>query len=152
MSEVLEANRQCGSCSVCCVTLGVPEIEKKAACDCPHRKRGWKACSIYDTRPQSCRDFKCMWLEGYFGAKDKPDLVGCVFQGAYHPDIGPTLTVHESFPGAANNPRVQRIIDNLSRGMAVIIVPPDGTDRKVISKNPETVRRIRDKFARRGIA
>ena len=57
------AERVCGTCSLCCYTLGVEELEKLPLQWCKHCKIGADhACTIYHDRPQSCRDFQCLWL------------------------------------------------------------------------------------------
>jgi hypothetical protein len=50
--------RECGSCTLCCRVLGIDEIAKPQGEWCPHCDVG-KACRIYETRPQECRDFYC---------------------------------------------------------------------------------------------
>lgn len=56
--------------------MGVPEVKKDFAW-CPHCKAGKGGCSIYETRPERCRDFHCQWLidkrfgEHWFPAKAK---------------------------------------------------------------------------------
>ena len=69
--------RQCGSCSMCCKLMGVPEVKKEHEW-CPHADPGGKGCTIYLQRPERCRDFHCMWLlsptqfpEYWFPAKAK---------------------------------------------------------------------------------
>ena len=42
--------------------LGVKELDKPALKWCKHCYIGDRACQIYDSRPQSCRDFQCAWL------------------------------------------------------------------------------------------
>jgi hypothetical protein len=54
--------RNCGTCDVCCVTLTIddPELKKVQGYRCPHLKPS-QGCSIYDTRPHTCRTFYCGW-------------------------------------------------------------------------------------------
>jgi hypothetical protein len=52
--------RSCGSCSLCCKVMGVPEIKENHKW-CKHCSPGC-GCIIYDERPEPCRDFSCMWL------------------------------------------------------------------------------------------
>jgi hypothetical protein len=58
------SERQCGECTACCTHLKIdtPEFQKLAGPDCPHLvpRRG---CGIYETRPQACRDFLCLWRQ-----------------------------------------------------------------------------------------
>lgn len=41
--------------------MGVEALAKPPGAWCAHCDRG-VGCSIYDDRPQSCRDFRCLWL------------------------------------------------------------------------------------------
>ena len=54
--------RECGPCTLCCKVMRIPEMPDRLSNEyCPHAKKA-KGCSIYRTRPQSCRDFECAWL------------------------------------------------------------------------------------------
>ena len=59
--------RICGECSLCCKLPGVytapdqyPKISKPPNQWCAHCLK--PGCGIYDTRPQPCRNFSCLWL------------------------------------------------------------------------------------------
>lgn len=66
--------RACGSCSVCCIELGIAELNKPAWVKCDHCKlKSGKPCQIYNVRPQECRDFVCGWLAGLLEEDDRPD-------------------------------------------------------------------------------
>ncbi len=54
--------RICGDCNLCCKIPGVAAVGKKNLTWCPHCDIG-KGCRIYDTRPEECRDFRCLWLD-----------------------------------------------------------------------------------------
>ncbi len=69
MTEVTEARaiktvpgRSCGSCTLCCKLMMVPELDKPMGTWCAHCKQG-AGCTIHATRPQSCRDFYCGYLQ-----------------------------------------------------------------------------------------
>lgn len=51
----------CGTCTACCRLLGIKELAKPAGKWCSHCAIG-KGCTIYETRPESCRVYSCMWL------------------------------------------------------------------------------------------
>jgi hypothetical protein len=64
--------RSCGSCSLCCKLLGIPELNKPMGQWCPHCLKG-SGCGIYDTRPSPCRTFSCGWLvSASFGEEWQP--------------------------------------------------------------------------------
>jgi hypothetical protein len=60
----------CGNCSVCCKIPSIPEINKPSNTWCHHYAKG-VGCSIYQDRPQVCRDFKCYWLQGVLAGYSK---------------------------------------------------------------------------------
>jgi hypothetical protein len=53
--------RACDGCTLCCKMLSITELRKPMGEWCPHAVRG-EGCSTYENRPQSCRDFHCLWL------------------------------------------------------------------------------------------
>ncbi|MCC6315206.1 MAG: hypothetical protein IT337_14475 [Thermomicrobiales bacterium] len=54
--------RDCGTCSLCCKLLGIGALGKPTGSWCPHCAPP-AGCGIYESRPQECRDFACLWLE-----------------------------------------------------------------------------------------
>ncbi len=52
----------CDGCTVCCKNMGVDELNKPRYTWCQHCEIG-KGCNIYDTRPESCRVYECVWLK-----------------------------------------------------------------------------------------
>jgi hypothetical protein len=54
--------RSCGDCNLCCKIPGVSALQKKNLTWCAHCDIG-KGCKIYETRPQECREFRCLWLD-----------------------------------------------------------------------------------------
>jgi hypothetical protein len=53
--------RVCGSCSLCCKLLDVPEVEKPENDWCAHCRPG-HGCRIYARRPYVCATYSCLWL------------------------------------------------------------------------------------------
>ena len=65
--------RSCGSCTLCCKIMGVPELNKPRGAWCVHCDVG-SGCRIYADRPEECRSFLCGWLTNpRFGPEWKPD-------------------------------------------------------------------------------
>jgi hypothetical protein len=52
----------CGTCTMCCKVMGVSELDKPKNTQCEHCAIG-KGCKIYDDRPVSCKEFRCIWLQ-----------------------------------------------------------------------------------------
>ncbi len=51
----------CGGCTQCCKTMAIPEMPKASNEWCKHCDKG-VGCGIYESRPDPCRKFKCLWL------------------------------------------------------------------------------------------
>ncbi len=54
--------RECGPCTACCTVLSVDEIEKPQGVACENLCADGRGCSVYKTRPETCRTFACWWL------------------------------------------------------------------------------------------
>ena len=59
----------CESCTLCCKFMGVEELEKPRNTWCKHCNIG-VGCNIYETRPESCRIYECVWFKTQ--SLDKP--------------------------------------------------------------------------------
>ena len=57
---------------MCCKTMSVWEIDKPNNVWCKH-VRNHTSCAIYETRPNSCRIFNCLWLRGVGPEALRPD-------------------------------------------------------------------------------
>ena len=79
MEPQLRATRQCGTCTLCCKVLGVAALGKSAGVWCRHCRPS-RGCAIYETRPQECRTFGCLWLANpNFPDELKPERSKLVF-------------------------------------------------------------------------
>lgn len=58
---MVNQDKQCGKCNLCCKLMIIPELEKPDNVWCTHCDIG-TGCRIYDARPQMCRDFRCHYL------------------------------------------------------------------------------------------
>lgn len=71
--------RECGSCTACCVWLGIEALNKPAGVPCNHLSKVRtvaRRCSIYKDRPTPCQTYQCAWLQGAFAAHMRPDRAG----------------------------------------------------------------------------
>jgi Fe-S-cluster containining protein len=90
--------RECGTCTLCCTTSAIPETRKPSGITCEHCAIG---CSIYNSRPQSCRAFECAWLKGEMGEDQRPDKIGVVVEhlpGTKRTVIALTLVKDDEIP------------------------------------------------------
>ncbi len=93
--------RSCGTCDVCCVMLTIddPELRKVQGYRCPHLKPS-QGCSIYATRPHTCRTFYCGWRQLKWVREPlRPDRSGVLVElaGEIEPDgtrrLGVSITL-----------------------------------------------------------
>lgn len=70
--------RECGSCNVCCVALTIdePAMQKLQGYRCKNTTADHR-CTIYATRPDTCRAFNCGWrLLKWVRQPLRPDVSG----------------------------------------------------------------------------
>ena len=79
MSTVING-RRCDDCTACCFTHAVTAIQKPGSEWCPHCEIG-SGCRIYPERPEQCREFSCLWLQGWADDQDRPDRLKIVLGG-----------------------------------------------------------------------
>lgn len=71
----------CDGCTVCCDVLRIDAIGKKSHTRCQYCNSG--GCTIYDSRPDVCKNFTCAYLTGSWGLKLRPDKCGVmIYNGA----------------------------------------------------------------------
>ncbi len=104
-----EPGRECGDCAMCCHLLSIDSIQVPADTRCPHQTA--TSCTIYADRPDECRDFECLWLQGHVPWNLKPMNVRAVLYGVtVNGDRGtevPMIVVHQR-PGAKLQARLKR--------------------------------------------
>ena len=127
----LHAGRSCGPCTACCKPFKVPEVGKHDASWCPHCVKS-KGCNIYAQRPDACRKFACIWLNGKGGENDRPDRLG-VMMDVEELQLGSRIIgiIHfwEIKKGAIDSPRVRAIAEaNKNNGFVVTLHAMRGDD------------------------
>jgi Fe-S-cluster containining protein len=124
--------------------MGVRDLDppKDPGTRCPHVcSRG---CRIYRHRPQSCRDFACLWRLGSFPEPFRPDKVGVCFSVD---STGKTVIgfIDASRPHAwLANERLVAFLKRVSRSCSVALgLPGTGkfthmvADGEVVERPPE---------------
>ena len=121
--EQLLSDRSCGSCRGCCKPFVVPEVGKYDAMWCP-KSTPCNGCSIYATRPEACKKFACIWLNGLGEESDRPDILGVVMDVEdFHLGVREVAILHlwEIEAGAMNKPRIQQIAEaNKNEGNNIV--------------------------------
>lgn len=113
--------RSCGECTLCCKLMGVPELKKPSAKWCADCDQG-KGCTVYETRPPSCRNFQCFWLsdEG-FPDDFRPDRIGALAAFNDSPDSA-VLHVDPAKKRALSSPRVDALIKALLKTYSKVFI------------------------------
>lgn len=91
--SIADSRRRCGACNACCTHLSVPTLGKSAGQECPHLKPGVCGCTIHDSRPNECRNFSCVWLDGGFSPDDRPDKIGVIFFAQHNTAFAPNQPI-----------------------------------------------------------
>ena len=123
--------RSCGECSACCTALKVPELGKGEREPCVHAKQivGTRRCLVYENRPDSCRKFRCAWLDGVGPVAARPDKTDIILV-LTESKFGPTVQAFEMRDNAHLRPTNAEVIERLVRkGIVVVIFKTDGTRR-----------------------
>lgn len=132
------AMRACGPCYSCCVVFeieGLPGYNgasKPAGEACMHlinRRDGGKWCGIYDERPPACQEFRCLWLQCFGVAAERPDRLGVIAWD--NPDNASLdrsrpITTMEACPGSYESIRASLFLEELRirTGRGVIKIVP----------------------------
>jgi hypothetical protein len=128
--------RSCGGCTSCCDFMGIDELGKAPLCVCPHRADG--GCSIYESRPGSCRAFTCVWLLEDIAEKlrlreeDRPDRSGILItsDGEF-----PAFVAWEVWPGAHAQYRAQKLLKRVT-AKTLLVVYPYGRNHESLPVGP----------------
>lgn len=127
--------RTCGECTLCCKSLAVTELSKPQGVWCQHCAIG-SGCTIYTDRPESCRVFKCLWLQNETLPVDfRPDRIHAVVSST---DDGKTPLIHidPATPDHYRHGLLGKFITTCrASGLDVIIVA--GPDRRKILHSAE---------------
>jgi len=121
--------RSCGTCTACCTALGVLEIDKPPCTPCKHLGTT-KGCGIYETRPESCRRYHCMWRAGLISAERRPDRFGIVFDPIE--ELPNEILAREVRAGALGEAEVVRVLATIARERAVALIDSAGELQQVL--------------------
>lgn len=87
LTDHLVEGRGCGPCIGCCSIFQIPALQKPKYTLCKHCTGS--SCGIYDSRPDDCRKFYCLWRRiAAMPEETRPDRIGIVF----------TYEIHDSPP------------------------------------------------------
>ena len=145
--------RECGACTVCCVTpsIDTPQIQKLAESPCRHSLGG--GCAIYETRPPVCRAFFCGWRRSAAFPEDwRPDISGifAVLEANTEPQYGPIAVALKLLGDPLATVRRPDFVDfvtrNLRSNIALYLMLPGGKgmqSSRLSLNNPALMEAIR---------
>jgi uncharacterized protein len=123
----------CDGCTACCKILKIRELDKPGNTWCRHCNIG-VGCGIYDTRPESCRVYECVWLQSQRGGKPlplelRPDISRVVIGVTNHGD-DLVLYVSPDRPDAWKRGGIARFVaEMLAKGFTVLVSCGDEVQR-----------------------
>ena len=136
--DIVLLRRDCGDCQVCCVALRIEdaELQKPAGVVCRFLNHG---CSIYQSRPSTCRHWLCGWrMQPELGEDWRPDRSGVLLI----PEIAATpgfaargYTMQFVSPALLSSPEILNKLCGFIAGHAPLYLALAGRQTKVLA-NP----------------
>ena len=122
--------KSCGGCTMCCKLYEITELNKPVDKWC-HLVQIGVGCGDYEHRPQSCRDFKCLWLQSKEMEDDlRPDKIKAVLDMTGD-QTRIVVRLDKATPDHyRNNPTLWALICHIRKEMDVIII--SGSSRKLL--------------------
>ena len=115
-------NRVCGECQACCFAPRLDEMKKPSFTRCSNQGQG--ECTDYQNRPDLCRKYKCLWLQGYWAENDRPDKSGMMLTYRHHEKFGPWVSLHIVSDEALQSKSNKKILIDLAQETVVIEMQP----------------------------
>lgn len=141
-----EANA-CGECRACCITPGIPWMDKAAKVPCSHLCDA--GCGVQSTKPAECASYECGWMIAMKAAKSpgsgakredveglqrfRPDRCGVIFQFADDfLQTLPSVVAMETRPGGLDTPGVDMVAKGFAAAYnAVLLLDRHGGEKKI---------------------
>jgi len=131
----------CGGCTMCCKLLGIIDMEPPKPKDvwCRHAQKG-VGCAIYETRPLSCREYQCLWLQLNMAPEFRPDKIHGTLAAT---NDGQNIVLHEDtgWPGHARYV-MRDFIGNFTKSGQRWVAVVCGTSRTLIARE-DLLKRVR---------
>lgn len=130
----------CGTCTACCRVFSIAELKKPASRWCEHCDIG-VGCKIYNDRPPTCIDFRCLWLHSHlandgfeFPEELRPDKCKVVFSPSTKADVISATTL-PGYPDAWKKPIVMKLIKFMTdKGLSIAAGSPGAMTITMINK------------------
>jgi hypothetical protein len=112
--QVETRSKVCGECRVCCTAVAVDSVEKPVWTACRHECDS--GCGIYDTRPDECRTYECLYQSGVLKFEEhRPDKLGVMFDIREIEETKKSAIIAwEVVPGALEKPEVKKLLRDIA--------------------------------------
>jgi len=114
----------------------IEELAKPAFSECAHECSS--GCGAYAERPPSCRDFRCLWLDGHLTEDDRPDKLGVIFTTTHDDQVGVHPLIVEAKPRGAESDAVRNAVTRLTEKSPVLVLTPAGGTFHPRQQRPKT--------------
>jgi Fe-S-cluster containining protein len=124
---------ECGTCTLCCRLTEVPELSKPLNQWCKSCNPS-QGCSIYESRPESCRKFRCVWLLKGLHENLRPDRSKVIFEMLSNKTF--LAVVHPNYSDSWKKGLTLKLIrEILNDGISVVIITPGQQSQFLLSKD-----------------
>ncbi len=117
--------RECGSCTLCCKLLHIPEFDAPAGIWCSQCNPK-KGCNIYGNHPKQCKEFQCLWTLGVDKEENRPDKSKMVMKFVLAKQdkiLQLQIYCDKGYPHVWRTPFIQKMIDHhTEKGGRTIII------------------------------
>lgn len=121
--------RECGSCVACCIEteFDTPEFSKEYMKPCQHLCD--TGCGIYNKRFPVCKQYECLWLQGYGTERERPNVTG-IISNITNVNGGIWVSVRELGKDALTTTGKDFVIDLVIKHQVPVIVREHGSERQ----------------------
>jgi uncharacterized cysteine cluster protein YcgN (CxxCxxCC family) len=131
MATKSKPQNQCDGCTLCCKVPYVSELKKPVNTLCVHCQLN-VGCKIYKARPQSCRDYTCLYITDNLSKDLKPNECHVVFEKLKNAPVFLAL-IDPDFPDSLDNPVVTNQIFKLLREhFSIVTTVGQGSTKNII--------------------
>ncbi len=112
------SNKSCGSCSLCCKLFDIDWLDKpKPAGKWCHHCLPGRGCTIWETIPDRCASYYCVWrLDPELAPEWRPDVARFILTHA-HQDAPLAVLVDPGFPDAHRREPYRSELAKTARGI-----------------------------------
>ena len=116
----MKYKKECGECTTCCELLPIPELQKPESTLCGFCKIN-VGCSIYKSRPNSCKEFNCVYIQNEeIDLELRPDNCKVMFER-----VTDTLYLALELPRDVGSWREKKVSDFIKKlnenGISIIV-------------------------------